>query len=414
MRSRWGTAVAALTVAAAASVAVLPAPATAHTAPSHGRHGHHPKTHNVRLTQGADAESEAPSLSADGRYAVFVSEASSLVRGDTNGVADVFLRDLRTGRTQRVSTDAEGRQSAHGATYGAISAGGRHVVFISAAPDLIPGETHDKRSVYWRDLRTGKLRYAGNEITGNTAHARDASVSADGRYVAYESSDAVPKPGRGVAVRDMRTGELTIHPYLGVLSYGPSLSDDGRVLVYTNGQYYRPFNDVKVADARTGEYRSAYLTPEGVRGNGDVHDGRISGDGRYVSFSSAATDLGPEDANGAGYNVFVRDLRTGSLRIVEAPDPSLWTLDGRLSRDGRYLLFRAATNWSDGSWYLRDLRTGRTTPAVTDASGRPAEALVGDQPLDSRAGTVAFSSEAGHMARGPRSAGADAYVRRIR
>jgi Tol biopolymer transport system component len=360
------------------------------------------------------------SLSADGRYVVFVSSASNLVPGDTNGAPDVFLRDLRTGRTQRVSTDAAGGQSGLGGTAGAISASGRYVVFISTSPDLIPGEVHDQASVYWRDLRTGELKYVGNELGGTTRWAVQASVSADGRYVAFEVSATVPRPGSELAVRDMRTGELTKQPYNMYRPNTPLLSDDGSVMVYSTFSwwpYQNPPSDVVVADPLTGAHRSLHTGPGGARGNGRASQAGISGNGRYASFTSTATDLGPEDTNGAGSNVFVRDLRTDALRIVEAPDPTLSTADGALSGDGRYVLFRAFTAGSDpGTWYLRDLRNGRTRVAITDADGTPVQvqADTGDRPLDSRARTVTFSSAADNLAPGPRSPGADAYVRRLR
>ncbi|MGJ3561916.1 TolB family protein [Streptomyces sp. INA 01156] len=138
-----------------------------------------------------------PLASADGRYAVFTSSASNLVPGDTNGAPDVFLRDLRTGRTQRVSTDAAGGQSELGATAGAISANGRYAVFVSASADLIPGEVHDVPSVYRRDLRSGEVKYVGNELGGASMRwALHASASGDGRYVAFAVSEMVPGRAR--------------------------------------------------------------------------------------------------------------------------------------------------------------------------------------------------------------------------
>ncbi|MGP3731991.1 TolB family protein [Streptomyces sp. GDS52] len=407
--------------AAAACVAVLLTTAGAPAAPpdaQHGKPGKKPRApHTLRLTQGADGASEAPSLSADGRYAVFTSSASNLVPGDTNGAPDVFLWDLRTGRTQRVSTDAAGGQSELGATAGAISANGRYVVFVSASADLIPGEVHDVPSVYRRDLRSGEVEYVGNELGGSTRWALHASASGDGRYVAFASSSTVPRPGAGVGVRDMRTGELAVQPSCLHRPLTPQLSDDGRALVYTCYGFpvlANPPSDVVVANPTTGAYRSLHTTSEGARGNGRVSQGGISGDGRYASFTSTATDLGPEDTNGAGSNVFVRDLRTDALRIVEAPDPTLSTADGALSGNGRYLLFRAfATEAEAGTWYLRDLRSGRTKVAITDAGGTPVQAAVAARPLDARARTVAFSSAADGLAPGPRSSGPDAYVRRL-
>ncbi|MFH8974354.1 hypothetical protein [Streptomyces sp. NPDC017890] len=408
--------------AAAACVAVLLSPAAAQAAPHdahHERPGKKPKApHTLRLTQGADGESEAPSLSADGRYALFTSSASNLVPGDTNGAPDVFVRDLRTGRTQRVGTDTAGGQSALGATAGAISASGRYAVFVSASTDLIPGEVHDRPSVYWRDLRSGEVRYVGNDLGGSLRWALHASVSADGRYVAFAVSETVPRPGAGVAVRDMLTGELTEQPSCLHRPHTPLLSDDGGVMVYTCGSYWPyddPASDVVVADPLTGTRRSLHSTPEGTRGNGRATQAGISGDGRHASFTSTATDLGPEDTNGAGSNVFVRDLRTDALRIVEAPDPALSTADGALSGNGRHLLFRAFTSASDpGTWYLRDLRNGRTRVAITDADGAPVQVDTGNRPLDARARTVAFSSAADNLAQGPRSPGADAYTGRLR
>ncbi|MEU0741509.1 hypothetical protein [Streptomyces sp. NPDC006134] len=411
-------AVAACVTAPATSAAAQPAPRGERH--EHAHHGKKPGArHALRLTQGADAQSEAPSLSADGRYAVFTSSATTLVPGDTNGAPDVFLRDLRTGRTQRVSTDAAGGQSGLGGTAGAISASGRYVVFVSASPDLIPGEVHDKPSVYWRDLRTGELKYVGNDLGFHMQRALEASVSADGRYVALAAIEDVPRPGSVIAVRDLRTGELTKQPFNLHRSHNPLLSDDGGVLVYSTYSYWpyeNPLSDVVVTDPRTGVHRSLHTTPGGARPNGRASQAGLSGDGRHASFTSTATDLGPTDTNGAGSNVFVRDLRTGALRIVEAPDPALSTADGALSGDGRYLLFRAFTAGSDdpGTWYLRDLRKGRTKVAITGAGGTPVQAATGDRPLDARGRTVAFSSAADGLAPGPRSPGADAYVRRVR
>ncbi|MGW0812145.1 TolB family protein [Streptomyces viridiviolaceus] len=421
MRSRLGAATAAV---AAACVAALLTPAGAQAAPQGAHHEQHGKkkpkaAHTVRLTQGADGKSDAPSLSADGRYAVFTSWASNLVPGDTNGAPDVFVRDLRTGRTQRVSTDAAGGQAGLGATAGAISASGRYAVFVSAQPDLIPGEVHDKPSVYWRDLRTGELKYVGNDLGYYMTWALHASVSADGRYVAFAVSETVPRPGARVAVRDMRTGQLTQQSFNLHRSHTPLLSDDGSVLVYSSFSYWpynNPASDVVVADPVTGTSRSLHTRPDGTRAQGRASQAGISGNGRYASFTSTAADLGPEDTNGTGSNVFVRDLRTDALRIVEAPDPALSTADGALNGNGRYLLFRAFTAGSSdpGTWYLRDLRNGRTRVAIADTAGTPVQATTGNRPLDARGRTVAFASAADDVAPGPHSAGADAYVRRAR
>src|SRR5262249_22032882 len=103
----------------------------------------------------SDADSDAASISGDGRYVAFASRATDLVGGDTNQSADVFVRDGETGATERVSVDGRGAQAASGGGSPAISADGRFVAFTSASPDLVTGDTNGVSDVFVHDRTTG-------------------------------------------------------------------------------------------------------------------------------------------------------------------------------------------------------------------------------------------------------------------
>ncbi|MFI6128485.1 TolB family protein [Micromonospora sp. NPDC051141] len=281
-------------------------------------------TSRVTLTNGntqADARSYAPAISADGRFVAFVSEATNVVPGDTNGLADIFLRDRQAGTTVRVSgTNADAPSEAP-----AISANGRYVTFTSEAA-LVPGDTNGIADVFIRDMRTGSLQRVNVSTTGAQANALTVSptMSADGRFVAFTSEAAlVPGDTNDVAdvfLRDLRTG-TTIRVNVaadggqatGGSSYGPMMSADGRHVVFssdatnlvsddTNG-----VADVFLRDLRTGTTVRASLAADGGQGNDGSYNGVVTRDGRYVAFASTATNLVPGDTNGVT-DAFLRHM----------------------------------------------------------------------------------------------------------
>lgn len=130
-----------------------------------------------------------PTFSGDGRYAAFASAGSGPVPDDTNGKDDVFVRDLRTGATERVSLTAAGGQTDGDSGQPVISEDGRHVVFRSEASGLVAGETA-RGPLFVRDLRTGvnrRVTVAHDGGEGDSQSWSDAAVSRDGRVVAFES-----------------------------------------------------------------------------------------------------------------------------------------------------------------------------------------------------------------------------------
>jgi Tol biopolymer transport system component len=190
-----------------------------------------------------------PALSADGRVVAFESEASNLVPGDTNGRQDVFVRDRQTGTTARVSRGRGGVQGNDDSFGAMLSADGRFVAFASDASNLVPGDTNGERDVFVRDRRTGtteRVSLGPNGRQGN-ADSDNPSLSSDGQFVAFYSYASNLVPGdtngeRDVFVRDRRTGtteRVNLGPN-GVQgndfsgSYGaiPVLSANGRFVAF--------------------------------------------------------------------------------------------------------------------------------------------------------------------------------------
>jgi hypothetical protein len=129
----------------------------------------------------------ARSMSADGRYVTFISYATNLVSGDTNNAPDVFVRDRLTGETTRASVNSSGTEGNYFSVGSTISGDGRYVAFGSAATNLVPGDTNDIDDVFVHDNVLGETTRVSVDSSGNQANdgSGGASISADGRYVAF-------------------------------------------------------------------------------------------------------------------------------------------------------------------------------------------------------------------------------------
>ncbi|MBK8176412.1 MAG: PD40 domain-containing protein [Rhodospirillales bacterium] len=188
-----------------------------------------------------------PSISASGRYVAFDSFASDLVAGDTNGRVDILVKDLQTGAVARVSTSAHGAQANDHSTQASISADGRYVAFASDASNLVADDTNGLTDIFVKDLQTGAIIRATTGADGTQANADSthASISADGRYVAFASnaSNLVSGDTNGVTdifVKDLQSGAIIRlstadngaqgnHP-----SVDPFLSADGHFVAFNS------------------------------------------------------------------------------------------------------------------------------------------------------------------------------------
>jgi Tol biopolymer transport system component len=274
---------------------------------------------------GGNGESAYPTLSADGRYVAFESDAGNLVPGDSNGVNDIFVHDRETGLTRRVSVDSQGFEGNSRSAYGRISADGTYIAFQSLASNLVPQDMNSALDIFERDLRTGQTRrisLATSGMEGNGTSA-NAAISADGRYVAFHSWSNNLVPGDSnlesdIFVRDRQldqTARVSVDSFGGEAndrSLDPSISSDGRFVAFFSDATNLVVGDgnhdpdVFVHDRATGLTTRVSVNSLGVEGN---HGGRypsITADGRFVAFDSSSTDLVPGDTNRVT-DVFVRD-----------------------------------------------------------------------------------------------------------
>lgn len=346
-----------------------------------------------------NGSSRQPDVSADGRYVVFTSDASNLVRGDANGVADVFRHDRRTGSTVRLSVSSLGTEANGGSHTPSISADGQIVAFRSLASDLVDGDTNGAADIFVRDVAAEATTRVSVSTLG--AQADGASerpfISADGRAVAFgsEASNLVLGDTNGVAdvfVRDLAAG-TTLRGSVSssgepgsAASVLPSLSADGRLLAFVSQASNlvpgdsttcraadggaRSCLDAFVHDLRTGVTSRVSLSSSGEEANGDTFSASVSADGRFVAFSSEASNLVPGDTN-RRRDVFVHDRETGTTRQVSVSSDGVQgngdSGGPSISDDGRRVVFQSlATNLVRGDTnrrrdvFVHDRATGRT------------------------------------------------------
>jgi Tol biopolymer transport system component len=272
----------------------------------------------------ANGRSAVPLLSADGRYVAFLSDATNLFAGDTNGLTDVFVRDRELHRTERVSIRADGVQ-ANGASFlPSISADGRYVAFASDATDLVAADTNGQTDVFVRDRledKTYRVSIGGAGVQGN-APSYSPSVSADGRFVAFDSVADNLVPGDTNSRDDVFVRDRALHQtsLVSITTQGvqgnqgsvsAAISGDGRFVTFrslaTNlvGDDTNGFEDVFVRDRLLDQTSRVSVSTGGTQGDDDSFSSSVSADGRFVAFDSFATNLVPGDTNGA-LDVFIR------------------------------------------------------------------------------------------------------------
>jgi Tol biopolymer transport system component len=405
----------------------------------------------ARLNQpavAANGSSFAPSVSADGRFVAFASNASNLVAGDTNDSTDVFVRDRQTNTTTLVSVSSGGAHGNDASRDPSISANGRFVVFTSAATNLVPGDKNGSPDVFVRDLSTRTTERAS--VSSKEAEAmggsQAAGISADGRIVAFTSSApnlvaGDTNQGSDVYVRD-RVAGTTVRVSVGAggappngSSYEPQLSADGRLVVFTSSASNLVAGDangkadVFLRDLVAGTTELVDVNSNGVQADNEAQEPSISADGRFVAFGSVASNLAPGGAgNGA---VFVRDRVSGLTTRIDngsggtAPDAAGDV--PRISADGQSIAFASwATNLIAGTsdacydargkpvlcamLYVEDRLTGTTDRASVTGSGDLLTVPTGYPPALSADGSVvAFSSAS--VGLDGRQQSADVYVR---
>lgn len=394
-----------------------------------------PVTTRVSVSSGGaqvGAESRHPAISRHGRYVAFASHASGLVPGDTNGHGDVFVRDRKTNVTRRVSISTDGTQANLNSFSPAISANGRYVAFASFASNLVAGDSNQLADVFVRD----RVAHVTTRVSVGPGGAQAdggsyvPAISADGRYVAFASRASNLVPGdsapalKNVFVRD-RVAKVTSRVSMGPggtqpnsESSNPAISAHGRYIAFVTEAF-----DVFVRDRVAEVTTRVSLGPGDTQANGPSLQPAISAHGRYVAFASYASNLVTGDTNGVS-DVFLRDRRDDvTTRVSVGPGDTqtprgIRSLHPTISAHGRYVAFQTfASNLVAGDTngandvFLRDRRDDVTTRVSVGSGGTQGNNSSSLPVISAHGRYVAFESRASNLVAGDTNGVRDVFVR---
>lgn len=324
----------------------------------------------------ANSSSREPSISADGRYVAFTSDADNLVSGDDNSVSDVFVRDVQAGTTTRVSVATDGTQGDADSYSPSISADGRYVALTSDSDLLDPNDANASPDVFVRDRQanTTTLESVWTDGTQTDFGAWDGVISADGKHVAF-TTDTDLSPNDTNTTDDIYMRDLTTNTtrWVSNVAGNPggdfaAISGTGQYVAYVDGTS----GYVLRRDMSAG---TALASAQGATTNGFAGDGypSISGDGRWIAFASTGNASG-NDTNGSLKDVFVRDM-VDKVTTIGSTDGNYQqrNVDSylpALSPDGRYVAWVSAGAFdSSDTNGLPDVYVrGAQIPVVTSVS----------------------------------------------
>ena len=305
--------------------------------------------------------------SPDGTKIAFASYASNLAPGDTNNASDVFVKTLASGAIERISTSSSGQQghdvSHYGSTSPTWSPDGTKIAFASYANNLVPGDTNNASDVFVKTLVTGDIQRVSTDdlSTQLYGHSYDPDWSPDGTKIAFSSDVNNGQYATQIYVKWLTTGNLnkvSCCDELGRQADLPSRegrwSPDSTKIAFVSGatnlvpEDTNSESDVFVKSLESGSIQRISEAP-GIESDGYSGGPSWSPDGTQLAFSSYAHNLAPNDTNG-GYDVFVKTLANGALRLVSTDVNGgqnyrcgeVGVLGGSWSPDGSRL-----TLWSD-------------------------------------------------------------------
>lgn len=303
-------------------------------------------------TDGTDAQgnssSYGPVFSPDGTKVAFYSLASNLVPNDTNGAIDIFVKDLLSGETIRIATNAAGAQGNDYSYQAVFSPDGTKVAFYSYASNLVAGDTNNNADIFIKDLNSGAVTLVSTDaaaIQGNSSSYTPV-FSPDGTKLAFTSvaTNLVPGDTNGIVdvfVKDLTTGLVTLvtADATGVqadsYSYSPQFSPDGtKVAFYSYASNLVPGDtngatDVFMKDLTTGAVTRLSTDAAGAQGNGFSDSPVFSPDGSKVAFSSGAPNLVSGDTNNIS-DIFVKDLSVAKATLTDDAAKSSLTGAGKI------------------------------------------------------------------------------------
>ncbi len=380
-----------------------------------------------------------PSISGDGRFVAFASAATNLVALDTNGADDVFVHDLHTGQTTRVSTSSTGAAGNADSFRPSLSADGRFVAFASLADNLVPDDSNGEVDIFVHDRLAGETTRVSVTSSGEASdgHSQQPAISADGRYVVFASNGKNFDPRLvtfwtlEIFVHDRVTGQTEwVSKNLDGTesnSYEPTVSSDGRYVVFDSTSPNLVANDTNsvrdifLHDRQTGQTSRANISTGGEQANSFSGRAALASGGRHVVFESYASNLVADDLNDE-WDIFVRDLAANqTLRVNVGPggvEANQLTSESAISADGRYVAFASlATNLIPGghAWYddtyLHDLATQVTSLITYPYTGSHVNHFSEHPAVSDNGRYVVFVTDADNVILNDSNATYDVFVR---
>jgi Tol biopolymer transport system component len=402
---------------------------------------------NLSGTGGGNASSMYGQISTNGRYVVFQSDATDLLPGDTNGVTDVFVRDVLTGSNILVSVATDGGWANGPSAEPTITPDGRYVAFVSQASNLVPGDTNGIADIFVRDVVNQTTTLASVGATSSPLlliqpfimPSSHPALSPDGHEVAFFTTarglvPGVPSASAGeVYVRDLvgnntlwvssNTVAMTGYPSNGAshfLSYHPALSDDGRFVAFKLSAY-TGLGPAAIFQYDMGSNSLGLITTNALSlaFNDDVYGPEMTPDGRFIAFASGSMT----STQAVSSSIYLADTQAGTNLLVSICQDGTRSTNSisdapALSADGRFVAFLSnATNLvanaiSNGFHiYLRDTVAGSTLLVDADTNGIGSSDEYGNAPSLSADGRwVAFASPDGSLVSQDNNRALDVFV----
>jgi Tol biopolymer transport system component len=351
---------------------------------------------NLAGNNGGNGDSYAVGISTNGRYMLFESSASDLISGDTNNASDVLVRDLWAGTNILVSAATNGLPGNDASDSSVMTPDGRYVVFVSAASNLVAGDTNGIRDVFVRDLVSGTTALASVGAQSASGRSEAPLITPDGRYVAFFSTatnlvPGVPQSGGEIYLRDLvgnttvwasayarEALQLFLNNATNPVSFGHVISADGQFVAYEASPSSWPTTGIVLRyNLGTGHTDIVSTNAAALFGQPEtIQTLAMTPDGRFVAFTAnTASSLGQAAC------IYVWDALSNATALVSGDlsgavpvnDTSIWPA---MTPDGRFVTFQStattlATNLLTGDFhvYVRDLQAGITRLADADPNG---------------------------------------------
>ena len=345
-----------------------------------------------------DGASWGPAIDADGSLVAFISEATNLVSDDTNGYADIFLRDLSGAVTSRVSVNAGGTEADGASWYPALNSDGSLVVFVSDATNLVDGDTNGAADVFLKNTAGGAVTRVSVSSTGTEANGASSlpAISADGSVIAFASDAGNLVENDNNGVRDVFTYEVATGKVtrVSVSSAGDESDGEsgiGEISLSSNGRYVAfvaeasnliPGGSEKIAqvyvhDRQTSRTGLMSVTVGAHAGNAPSGAGVLSANGNRLVFTTEADNIAADDENNVADVVTVQ---VGALPEVFQPKAPISTPPSAVVNSKKVTvvmqLFTLVSNGTSGYELIEVNRANAAVLKAMHAPGSRAQQIV--------------------------------------